>query len=47
VSDLRLDPARCVIVGDQMSDIEAGAAAGLGLSRIPALPKRAAASPAP
>ena len=31
VSDLRLDPARCVIVGDQMSDIEAGTAAGLGL----------------
>ena len=31
MSDLRLDPARCVIVGDQMSDIEAGTAAGLGL----------------
>jgi HAD-hyrolase-like len=31
VSDLGLDPARCVIVGDQMSDIEAGMAAGLGL----------------
>jgi D-glycero-D-manno-heptose 1,7-bisphosphate phosphatase len=31
VSDLRLDPARCVIVGDQMSEIEAGTAAGLGL----------------
>jgi D-glycero-D-manno-heptose 1,7-bisphosphate phosphatase len=31
VSDLGLDPARCVIVGDQMSDIEAGTAAGLGL----------------
>jgi len=31
VSDLRLDFARCVIVGDQMSDIEAGTAAGLGL----------------
>ena len=31
VSDLRLDFARCVIVGDQMSDIEAGMAAGLGL----------------
>ncbi len=27
----RLDPARCAIVGDKMSDIEAGAAAGLGL----------------
>jgi D-glycero-D-manno-heptose 1,7-bisphosphate phosphatase len=31
ISDLELDPARCVIVGDQMIDIEAGAAAGLGL----------------
>ena len=31
VSDLELDPARCVIVGDQMSGIEAGRAAGLGL----------------
>jgi D-glycero-D-manno-heptose 1,7-bisphosphate phosphatase len=31
VSDLGLDPARCVIVGDQISDIEAGTAAGLGL----------------
>jgi histidinol phosphatase-like enzyme len=31
VSDLRLDPARCVIVGDEMSDIEADTAAGLGL----------------
>jgi D-glycero-D-manno-heptose 1,7-bisphosphate phosphatase len=29
--DFRLDPARCAIVGDKMSDIEAGAAAGLGL----------------
>jgi D-glycero-D-manno-heptose 1,7-bisphosphate phosphatase len=31
VSDLGLDPARCAIVGDKKSDIEAGAAAGLGL----------------
>jgi D-glycero-D-manno-heptose 1,7-bisphosphate phosphatase len=31
VSDLRLDPAQSVIVGDKMSDIEAGAAAGIGL----------------
>jgi D-glycero-D-manno-heptose 1,7-bisphosphate phosphatase len=31
ISDLGLDPARCAIVGDKMSDIEAGAAAGLGL----------------
>jgi D-glycero-D-manno-heptose 1,7-bisphosphate phosphatase len=31
IADLALDPARCVIVGDQMIDIEAGAAAGLGL----------------
>ncbi|MGA7488479.1 MAG: HAD family hydrolase [Xanthobacteraceae bacterium] len=31
VSDLELDPARCAILGDKMSDIEAGAAAGLGL----------------
>jgi histidinol phosphatase-like enzyme len=29
--DFRLDPARCAIVGDKMSDIEAGTAAGLGL----------------
>jgi D-glycero-D-manno-heptose 1,7-bisphosphate phosphatase len=31
LSDFGLDPARCAIVGDKMSDIEAGAAAGLGL----------------
>jgi D-glycero-D-manno-heptose 1,7-bisphosphate phosphatase len=31
VADLALDPARCAIVGDKISDIEAGAAAGLGL----------------
>ena len=30
-SDLRLDPARCAIIGDKMSDMEAGAAAGIGL----------------
>jgi D-glycero-D-manno-heptose 1,7-bisphosphate phosphatase len=30
-SDLGLDPARCVIIGDKMSDMEAGAAAGIGL----------------
>jgi HAD superfamily hydrolase (TIGR01662 family) len=29
--DFKLDPARCAIVGDKMSDVEAGAAAGLGL----------------
>ena len=48
--DFKLDPARCAIVGDSMSDIEAGAAAGLGLripDRIPALPKREAAIPTP
>jgi D-glycero-D-manno-heptose 1,7-bisphosphate phosphatase len=31
VSDLGLDPAQSVILGDKMSDIEAGAAAGIGL----------------
>jgi D-glycero-D-manno-heptose 1,7-bisphosphate phosphatase len=31
VSDLGLDPARCAILGDKMSDMEAGAAAGIGL----------------
>jgi D-glycero-D-manno-heptose 1,7-bisphosphate phosphatase len=31
ISDLGLDPGRCVIVGDKISDIEAGAAAGVGL----------------
>ena len=31
MSDLSLDPAQSVIVGDKMSDIEAGAAAGIGL----------------
>ena len=31
VSDLSLDPAQSVIVGDKMSDIEAGEAAGIGL----------------
>jgi D-glycero-D-manno-heptose 1,7-bisphosphate phosphatase len=30
-SDLGLDLARSVLVGDQMSDVEAGAAAGVGL----------------
>jgi D-glycero-D-manno-heptose 1,7-bisphosphate phosphatase len=30
-SDLGLDPARCGILGDKMSDMEAGAAAGIGL----------------
>jgi D-glycero-D-manno-heptose 1,7-bisphosphate phosphatase len=30
-SDLGLDPARCAIIGDRMSDMEAGAAAGIGL----------------
>ena len=49
IFDFKLDPARCVIVGDNMSDIEAGAAAGLGfrISSHPALPKRGAASPTP
>jgi len=31
VSDLGLDPAHCAILGDKISDIEAGAAAGIGL----------------
>jgi histidinol phosphatase-like enzyme len=31
IFDFKLDPARCAIVGDKMSDVEAGAAAGLGL----------------
>lgn len=31
LADLRLDPALCAIVGDQMSDIEAGATAGIGV----------------
>jgi D-glycero-D-manno-heptose 1,7-bisphosphate phosphatase len=31
VSDLGLDPPLCAIVGDKMSDMEAGAAAGIGL----------------
>ena len=31
ISDLGLDPARSAIIGDKMSDIEAGTAAGLGL----------------
>jgi D-glycero-D-manno-heptose 1,7-bisphosphate phosphatase len=30
-SDLELDPARCAILGDKMSDMEAGAAARVGL----------------
>jgi D-glycero-D-manno-heptose 1,7-bisphosphate phosphatase len=30
-ADLSLDPARCALVGDKTSDIEAGAAAGIGL----------------
>jgi D-glycero-D-manno-heptose 1,7-bisphosphate phosphatase len=30
-SDLRVDPARCAIIGDKLSDMEAGAAAGIGL----------------
>jgi D-glycero-D-manno-heptose 1,7-bisphosphate phosphatase len=31
VSDLGLDPIHCAIVGDKMSDMEAGAAAGIGV----------------
>jgi D-glycero-D-manno-heptose 1,7-bisphosphate phosphatase len=31
ISDLGLDPAYCAIVGDKMSDMDAGAAAGIGL----------------
>ena len=31
ISDLGLDPARSAIIGDKMSDIEAGTVAGLGL----------------
>jgi histidinol phosphatase-like enzyme len=31
VSDLGLDPARCVLLGDKISDVEAGAVAGIGL----------------
>ena len=31
VSDLGLDPARCAILGDKISDIDAGAAARIGL----------------
>jgi D-glycero-D-manno-heptose 1,7-bisphosphate phosphatase len=31
ISDLELDPVHCAIVGDKMSDMEAGAAAGIGL----------------
>jgi hypothetical protein len=30
-ADLRLDPSLCAVVGDKMSDMEAGAAAGIGL----------------
>src|SRR5262249_21707084 len=30
-SDLGLDPAHCAILGDKMSDMEAGAAEGIGL----------------
>jgi D-glycero-D-manno-heptose 1,7-bisphosphate phosphatase len=31
VSDLGLDPVHCAILGDKISDMEAGAAAGIGL----------------
>jgi D-glycero-D-manno-heptose 1,7-bisphosphate phosphatase len=31
VSDLDLDPAQCAILGDKISDIQAGEAAGIGL----------------
>ncbi len=37
VSDLGLDPAQSTILGDKMSDIEAGAAAGIGLRILVAL----------
>ncbi len=37
VSDLGLDPAQSAILGDKMSDIEAGAAAGIGLRILVAL----------
>jgi D-glycero-D-manno-heptose 1,7-bisphosphate phosphatase len=47
VADLALDPARCAIVGDKISDIEAGAAAGLGLRILLAPDSRAVALGAP
>ncbi len=31
ISELGLDPVHCAIVGDKMSDMDAGAAAGIGL----------------
>ena len=31
LSDLALDPSHCAIMGDQKSDIEAGAAVAIGL----------------
>ena len=31
IADLRLDPSLCAIVGDEMSDMEAGVAAGIGV----------------
>jgi D-glycero-D-manno-heptose 1,7-bisphosphate phosphatase len=44
-SDLGLDPARCVILGDKMSDIEAGAAAGIGLRVLIGLRKAKTGEP--
>lgn len=31
LADLRLDPSQCALVGDKMSDMEAGAAAGIAV----------------
>jgi D-glycero-D-manno-heptose 1,7-bisphosphate phosphatase len=47
VSDLDLDPAQSVILGDKMSDIEAGAAAGIGLRILvtPCHPRKGADAP--
>ena len=47
VSDLGLDPAQSAILGDKMSDIEAGAAAGIGLRILVASchPKKDADAP--
>jgi D-glycero-D-manno-heptose 1,7-bisphosphate phosphatase len=46
-SDLKLDPGRCAIIGDKMSDMEAGATAGIGLRILLGRRENNWAEPAP
>ena len=45
-SELGLDSAHCAIIGDKMSDMEAGATAGIGLRILLGPPEDKPAEPA-